>query len=77
MARTDDPSVILMSFDAPRKDYQSGVFISKDDSNVLMPDIISSSLEYSKLEIIADDYVFQNTNEYPHGFVLLNVNYEL
>lgn len=77
MRTTDDPSIIMMSFDTPRKDYQNGIFIFKGDSNFLLPDESASALQYSKLEIIANDYIFENNSEYPYVVVLLNVNYEL
>ncbi|TPV35072.1 hypothetical protein FJ651_05990 [Paucihalobacter ruber] len=73
-APTTSPLVIRLSFLEPPKNYQSGVFISKDDDDVLIPSEISTPLGFSKsLFILADDYIFQTNNDYPYGYVDLNV----
>lgn len=59
-----------LSFVENRKQEHSGIFISSGDDNVLIPEEISEVFGFTnKLYIEANDYLFQETNEYPYGYV--------
>lgn len=63
-----------LSFVESRKQEHSGVFISSEDDNILIPEEISEIFGYTgELYIKANDYLFKETNEYPFGYVDLEM----
>ncbi len=72
----DDPNSLRVSLPHEPEDYQNDIFISSEGDDIpLSPDIAEALGIPSSTVIIANDYQFTVTSDYPFGYVDLQVTF--
>lgn len=64
---------MIMVFEPQVDALNRGIFYSKEDSEFTLPIDISKEFGYSEITIMPKDYEVMVSNEFPHGYVILDI----